>query len=114
MPQYDCPRDSCEYKTPNVPDAVAAVLLQDHLSTMHSSGAIKKAKPPSMALPKVSSDIFDDEWCSFVNEWQSFKSTTELPEDSVNRYLLSCCEEELRSSVLRAETSIVERSEKRS
>ena len=65
-----------------------------------------------MALPKVSSDIFDDEWCSFVNEWQSFKSTTELPEDSVNRYLLSCCEEELRSSVLRAEPRIVERSEK--
>ena len=115
MPQYDCPRDICEYKTPNVPDAVAAVLLQDHLHTMHpaaqSCGAVKKAKPPSMALPKVARDIFDDEWCSFLNEWESFKNTTELPEDSVNRYLLSCCEEELRSSVLRAEPRIVEKNE---
>ena len=45
-----------------------------------------------MALRKVARDIFDDEWRSFLNEWESFKNTTELPEDSVNRYLLSCFE----------------------
>ena len=70
-----------------------------------------KASSVSMALPKVARDILDDEWCSNLNEWESFKNTTELPEDSVNRYMLSCCEEELRSSVLRAEPRIVEKNE---
>ena len=106
MSQYDCPRDNCEYMTPNFPDAVAVVLLQDHCHTMHpaaqSCGAVKKAKPPSIALPEVARDIFDDEWCSFLNAWESFKNTIELSEDSVNRYLLSFCGEELRSSVLKA------------
>lgn len=114
MPQYDCPRDGCVYQTPDLPDAVAAVVLQDHLKTVHpaqATGGTKKAKPPSMALPRVSRDIFDDQWTSFVNEWESFKNTTELPHDGVNRYLLSCCEEELKNSVLRAEPRITDKSE---
>ena len=113
MPAYDCPRDGCEYCTPNVPDAVAAVILQDHLKSAHPvvPVCIKKAKPPSMALPKVTRDIMDDQWASFMNEWESFKSTTELPHDGINRYLLSCCEEDLRTSVLRAEPRIVSKTE---
>ena len=102
MPCYDCPRDGCDYSTPNVPDAVAAVILQDHLKTVHpvTPAGMKKAKPPSMSLPKVTRDIMDDQWASFVNEWESFKSTTELPQDGVNRYLLSCCKEDLQTSIL--------------
>ena len=59
MPAYDCPRDGCEYCTPNVPDAAAAV--QDQLKTAHPviPVYIKKAKPPSIALPKVTKDIMD-------------------------------------------------------
>ena len=72
---------------------------------------VKKAKPPSMSLPKVARDIMDDQWASFVNEWESFKNTTDLPGDSVNRYILSCCEEDLRTSVLRAEPRVVSKTE---
>ena len=110
---YDCPRDGCVYSTPDVPDAVAAVILQDHLHTVHPAvqACVKKAKPPSMSLPKVARDIMDDQWASFVNEWESFKNTTDLPGDSVNRYLLSCCEEDLRTSVLRAEPRVVSKTE---
>ena len=61
MPCYDCPRDDCVYSTLDVPDAVAAVILQDHLHTVHPAvqACVKKAKPPSMSLPKVTRDIRD-------------------------------------------------------
>ena len=65
MPQYACQRDNCEYKHPNVPYAVATVMPQDHLHTVHPAAqlcdAMKKAKPPSIAFPKVTRDIFNDE-----------------------------------------------------
>ena len=101
MPAYHYQRDACEYCTPNVPDDVAAVILQDHFKTAHPviPVFIKKAKP------------MDDQWASFINEWESFKSTTELPHDGINIYLVSCCEENLRTSVLRAEPRIVNKSE---
>ena len=65
-----------------------------------------------MSLTKVTRDLMDDQWASFVNRWESFKNTTtDLPGDSVNRYLLSCCEEDLRTSRLRAEPRIVSKNE---
>ena len=66
MPCYDCPRDVCVYSTPDVPSAVAAVIPQDHLHTVHVAvqACVKKAKPP-LSLPKVARDIMDDQWASF-------------------------------------------------
>ena len=43
-----------------------------------------------------------------VNDWKSFKRTSStVLGDSANRYLLSCCEKDLRNSVLREEPRIV-------
>ena len=61
-----------------MPDAVAAVILQDHLHAVHPAvqACVKKVKPPSMSLPNVARDIMDDQLASFVNKWGSFKNTT--------------------------------------
>ena len=91
-------------KTPDVDNAVAAVMLSHHLSSVHPAQAQLKA--PTIPQPKVTANIYEDQWDSFKREWTVYKETVSIPADRVAVYLLACCDQDLKSSVERADSAI--------
>ena len=109
MPAIQCHLPACTFSTPDVDSAVAAVMLAHHLSSAHPAPAQRKA--PTIPQPKVTASIYEDQWDSFTREWIVYKETVSMPADKIPVYLLSCCSQELKSSVERADPAITTKSE---
>ena len=62
-----CHIAGCTFLTPDVDNAVAAVMLSHHLSSTHPAPAQRKA--PVIPQPKVTGNIYKDQWDSFAREW---------------------------------------------
>ena len=90
-------------------NAVAAVMLGHHLSSVHPVPVQRKA--PTIPQPKVSENIYEDQWDSFTREWAEYKGTVSIPVDKISVYLLACCSSELKASVERANPTLTSKSE---
>ena len=55
MPIIKCYMPDCVFETPNLDNAVAAVILSHHLSSAHPAPAQPKA--PTVPAPKISAGI---------------------------------------------------------
>ena len=104
MPIIQCHIPECTFATPDVDNAVAAVILSHHLSADHPVPARKKA--PTIPQPKVTGNIYEDQWDSFKREWAVYKGTVEIPAGQLPVYLLACCSQELKASVEKADPTI--------
>ena len=62
-----------------MPGAVAAVILQNHfhIELPAVKACVKKAKLPSMSLPKVTRDIVDDQ-CGPALSWDGSHSRIQM------------------------------------
>ena len=109
MPAIQCYITDCQFSTPDVDSAVAAVMLGHHLSSAHPAPAPTKA--PAIPQPKVSGTIYEDEWDCFTREWTVYKGTVAITTERLPVYLLACCSSELKSSVERADPTITTKSE---
>ena len=67
MPVIQCHITNCEFSTPDVDSAIAAVMLAHHLSTAHPAPVPTKA--PTIPQPKVMGNIYEDQWDCFTREW---------------------------------------------
>ena len=70
MPVIDCYMTGCTFATPNLDNAVAAVILSHHLSSAHPAPAQPKA--PSIPPPSISGGIYEDQYDSFKRNWDSY------------------------------------------
>ena len=104
MPEIPCHLPGCTFKTPDVDNAVAAVMLSHHLTSMHPAPAQLKAQ--TIPQPKVTANIYEDQWDSFKRKWTVYKETVSIPAERVAVYLLACCDHDLKSSVERADPTI--------
>ena len=109
MPAIPCHIAGCTFVTPNVDNAVAAVMLSHHLSSAHPAPAQRKA--PVIPQPKVTGNIYEDQWDSFTREWTVYKETVFIVDGTLPVYLLACCSPELKSNVERANPAIATKPE---
>ena len=109
MPAIQCYITGCNFSTPDVDSAVAAVMLGHHLSSAHPAPAPTKA--PTIPQTKVTVSIYEGEWDSFTREWAVYKGTVAITTARIPVYLLACCSAELKASVERADPTITTKSE---
>ena len=104
MPVVNCHITGCTFATPDVDNAVAAVMLSHHLTSEHPAPLPRKA--PAIPPPKTAGNIYEDQWDCFVREWVAFKESNRIADDKLPLYLLGCCSPELKSNVERANPTI--------
>ena len=104
MPVIPCYITNCEFSTPYVDSTVAAVILGHHLSSAHPAPPSRKA--PTIPQPKVTGNIYEDQWDCFTREWAVYKGTVAITNDKLPVYLLACCSADLKSSVESANPTI--------
>ena len=109
MPVIPCHIAGCAFATPDVDNAVAAVMLGHHLGTAHPAPASKKA--PTIPPPKVTGNIYEGQWDCFKREWSVYKGTVAITADKLPIYLLACCDQDLKSSVEKANPNITAQDE---
>ena len=88
------------FRTPDVEPTVAVVMLGHHLTSAHPAPVQRKA--PTIPQPKVTGNIYEDQWDSFAREWAVYKETVSITDDKLPVYLLSCCSSDLKSNVEKA------------
>ena len=95
------------YATPDVGDAVAAVLLTDHFRTAHGGNAAGAAaaqagnvKKPDR--PAMKEEATDQEWVTFEFEWDRYKKAAGIAADNdkIRSELLYSCDSTLRARLL--------------
>ena len=109
MPAIPCHIPDCNFSTPDVDNPVAAVMLGHHLSFAHPAPAPSKA--PKIPQPKVTENIYEDQWDSFTREWAVYKGTVSMPTDKILVYPLACCNQDLKSNIERANPTITTKGE---
>ena len=109
MPAIPCHIEGCTFTTPDVDNAVAAVMLGHHLSSAHPAPVGMKA--PTIPPPTISGNVYEDQWDCFTREWAVYKGTVAITADKLPVYLLACCSAELKSSVERANPTIMSKTE---
>ena len=109
MPAIQCHIPNCTFATPDVDNAVAAVMLGHHLTSAHPAPAPRKT--PVIPQPKLTGNIYEDQWDCFAREWAVYKETVSIAADKLPVYLLACCSQELKSSVERANPAIATQTE---
>ena len=102
MPEYECPYPTCSFKTKDITDELAAVMLKMHADGMHSTNQQKPAKVESVCLPIVAAGGTSEEWAYFLTRWSDYKTATNLSGTEQIIQLLECCEEDLRKDLTRA------------
>ena len=72
MPPVQCYIDGCEFETPDMGEALAAVVLSHHLSTEHAPqapGSRSRVEMKKPDRPIVKEDSTDQDWAIFEFEW---------------------------------------------
>ena len=106
MPVIQCHIADCPFVTEDVGDAVAAVVLSHHLASSHPPTAPAPAKRPVVSKPTVSTNIYAEEWASFLSDWEVYKGSVAIPDGQTGIYLVDCCSDELRQSVVGSDPKI--------
>ena len=102
MPIYNCPYPDCAYRTANVSDELAAVMLRIHAEGAHLATQQKPAKVETVRRPVIVSGGTSEEWSYFLTRWDDYKSATKISGTESVIQLLECCEDDLRKDLTRA------------
>ena len=105
MPPVQCYIDGCEFETPDMGEALAAVVLSHHLSTEHAPqapGSRSRVEMKKPDRPIVKEDSTDQDWAIFEFEWGRYCKAVDITakEDVLRSELLNCCDPALRQRLL--------------
>ena len=105
MPPVQCYIDGCEFETPDMGEALAAVVLSHHLSTEHAPqapGSRSRVEMKKPDRPIVKEDSTDQDWAIFEFEWGRYCKAVGITakEDVLRSELLNCCDPALRQRLL--------------
>ena len=116
MPVYDCPEEDCEWKTRDVPDSMATIQMQHHLTSKHTPGVgaarSTSQKVPPISRPALASGIDEEGWKLFETKWNMFKSGASIKDDQVGPQLFNCCTESLQDIIIKSQAEFSSLSEK--
>ncbi|CAB4041678.1 Hypothetical predicted protein, partial [Paramuricea clavata] len=108
MPKHKCPFPECTYKTEDISDELAVVMI-----TIHNTGAHTNTPAPTQLTqackvervkrPNVCAGGSSEEWSYFITRWQEYAEATKIQGKEKVIQLLECCDENLRKDMTRNE-----------
>ena len=118
----DCPRDGCEYKTGDLSEPTAVILITGHIAghtatdaaaaAAQATGGNSVPSKQKVKRPSIDAGCTNEEWGYFEMRWTGYKSATNLVGTDIAVQLMECCEEDLRRDLHReAGTSLTDKSE---
>jgi len=115
MPEIPCQFTGCDFKSVNDSEQVAIVMFNSHVM-IHQGGTPKPSsssaqKLPPIPRPEIRQDVSDEDWATFLSEWDHFKRCTEIPDERASDHLYLCCEKSLARLLVREDPEIVSRGE---
>ena len=115
MPEIPCQYPNCSFVADNASEAIAIVMFNSHLLshqvTSQQQDCPVKQKLPPITRPTVKQDIDEEEWVTFVEEWNRFKRCTTIPQGSVADQLFQCCERSLGRLLIKENPEIISEGE---
>ena len=112
MPEIPCQFTGCGFKAVNESEQVAIVMFNSHV-LIHQGGAptvpknSSTPKLPPIPRPEIRQDVSEEDWATFLTEWEHFKRCAEIPDARVSEHLLYCCETSLKRLVVREDADVV-------
>ena len=104
-----CTIPNCDFKTDDVPEALAIALLANHglahqgtLSNVDVPSLPPVPRGPKLDRPKVNIGVSTEEWNVFTRRWEVFRTGSGIDEASAPSQLFQCAENELGDSLLKA------------
>ena len=98
MPQLLCPFPGCAIETNHEDKEMAIALFNAHVMTHTAGGGAAGAghsKAEKLSRPKLSQGLLEENWNSFVLQWNMYKDGTGITGVESARQLLHCCDPEL-------------------
>ena len=92
----------------------AAVYLDYHIKSHAAPAAAateRRPRPPSLQPPKLAAQCSEARFAEFERAWGFYKQSVDMPAGATTSYLLSCCDEDLRSDVQAATQDILTKDE---
>ena len=107
MAPIACPVPDCTYTFQEGLDNTAFIALLDlHARTAHAAPApqapLPRIKAETVRRPIISASGTEEEWCYFLQRWNTYKQATKLTGADIIFQLLETCEEPLRRDLTRA------------
>ena len=101
MPSLDCPVDGCNWKSQDLPVEFAQALAT--ALTLHANNAHPQAPTGNLKLqpPIVKAGSIPDEWSAFTRQWEMYKNGMRIASNITATALFHCCENELRTDLMR-------------
>lgn len=109
MASIQCQFPGCLFKAENPSEAIALAMFNSHLLS-HSQPARPPAhtqRLPPIPRPEIKQDISEEDWDSFIAEWENFKRCTAIPDEQLADQLYQCCEKSLSRLLIREQPNIV-------
>ena len=109
MASIECQYTGCSYKAENASEQIALAMFNSHILT-HSQPArapTQSQKLPPIPRPEIKQDVDEEDWESFVAEWENFKICGAIPQEQLTVQLLSCCDKNLSRLIIREQPNIV-------
>ena len=102
-----CQFTGCDYVAEHSSEAVAIAMLTSHNNVhLGSSLPATRKRAPKVDYPVLKQDITDEEWQTFVAEWERFKRLSGIPAEDITDHLLECCEKSLSRLLLKENPNI--------
>ena len=112
--EIPCQFPECTFKATHASEAIALAMFNSHLLS-HSGRSTEPAtqlqKPPPIPRPVIEQDVSEEDWTSFISEWENYKRCTKLADDQLAGQLYHCCEKSLARLILREQPNIVSQGE---
>ena len=113
MAEISCQYPGCGFKAENASEAIALAMFNSHLIS-HSKpteAPIQSQKLPPIPRPEVGQDLSEEDWTSFVSEWDNFKRCTRIVGNQITDQLYQCCEKGLARLIIREQPDVVSQGE---
>lgn len=114
MPQLTCPVTDCQWVSQDLAADFAQALteaLRMHDRDVHSTPTAATtalaAPPPNthrklrLDPPRITAGSELDQWSAFTRQWNMYKTGMEIPDNMCAIALFYCCDEDLRTDIMR-------------
>ena len=104
MPKITCPVQGCDWKSDDLPEAMASAVtmqLQVHDKSAHTAPPPKASYKLNIDPPTLDVGATPEEWDAFKRQWSMFKTGTDIPPHQTPTALFYCCSSNLRLDIMR-------------
>ena len=113
MSAITCQYPDCNFTATNASEAIALAMFQSHLLSHQrpATSSSSSQKLPPIDRPEICQDVSDEDWETFLAQWNHFKRCTDIPPDRIPDHLYMCCDKSLAKLVIREDPDIITKGE---